>query len=231
MDIQIVVALIALLSSVSGGILVAIINHLLTRDKTNAEIEKIKAETQKFSAEAKKTRSEIAHLSSALGRANYYDSQEINEVILYDGTHGIQGYDIYSKWSKYTVQQGAILIQDVDAGIYLRKYLYCGKETAFIPKNELVSGERKFRISCESKAIRASYNVKIYIENSINDDEDLGEDLGQQEIEVNHSEWEKADLYYSIQPDKDCSVFIFVERLSGDGSLQIRNLVVAERAN
>ena len=59
MDIQIVVALIALLFSVSGGILVAIINHLLTRDKTSAEIEKIKAETQKFSAEAKKTRSRL----------------------------------------------------------------------------------------------------------------------------------------------------------------------------
>ena len=88
-----------------------------------------------------------------------------------DGKYGIQGYDISSKWSKYTVQQGAILIQDDDAGIYLRKYRRDGKETFLFQRMNLYLGERKFHISCEFKAIRASYIVKTYIENSINEDE------------------------------------------------------------
>lgn len=55
---------VALISSIIGGFLVAVINHLFTRKKTEAETEKIRAEAEKLRAEAEKIRSEISKASS-----------------------------------------------------------------------------------------------------------------------------------------------------------------------
>lgn len=55
---------VALISSIIGGFLVAVVNHLFTRKKTEAETEKIRAEAEKLRAEAEKIRSEISKASS-----------------------------------------------------------------------------------------------------------------------------------------------------------------------
>lgn len=56
--------MVALISSVIGGFLVAIVNHLFTRKKTEAETEKMRAEAEKLRAEAEKIKSEISKASS-----------------------------------------------------------------------------------------------------------------------------------------------------------------------
>lgn len=55
---------VALISSIISGFLVAVINHLFTRKKTEAETEKIRAEAEKLRAETEKIRSEISRASN-----------------------------------------------------------------------------------------------------------------------------------------------------------------------
>lgn len=55
---------VALVSAVISGFLVAIVNHLFTRKKTEAEAEKMRAEAEKLRAETEKIKSEISKASS-----------------------------------------------------------------------------------------------------------------------------------------------------------------------
>ena len=48
-----------LISAFIGGLLVAIVNQIFTRSKTEAEAEKFRAEAEKTRAEAEKTRVEV----------------------------------------------------------------------------------------------------------------------------------------------------------------------------
>lgn len=214
----------ALISSIIGGLLVAVVNHLFTRKKTYAEIEKLKAETQKTIAEAEKIRSELIH---TLDKVSYYDPTRVNEQMIYDGTHGIHGYDIASQFSQYDIQQGVLVIQAADTGLVLRKYVYDGKEYEFIPKNELIAGERKFHISCELKVIGATYEVNIFMWDDLEEHESIDDRV----TTVSHTEWRKTDLFFRGRPDQNYLVHISATRLSETGSLQIRNLIVAERIN
>jgi hypothetical protein len=167
MDTQIAVALISFVSSVFGGVLVAFVNHNLTKKKyeaetrkLEAEIENLKAQAQKTLAETEKIRSETRH---ELSEAKYHDSAKANEIVLYDGRKSFHGYDISSKWSEYAIQENVVVIRDSDASLQLRTYIYNGKETTFIPKNELVSGYRKLRASCDFKVISATYKVDVFL--------------------------------------------------------------------
>lgn len=214
----------ALISSIIGGILVAIVNHIFTRKKTIAEIDKIKAETHKTNAEADKIRKEMMH---ALNEVGYYDPTEVSEKVIYDGTRGFQGYDIAAQFSQYSIQQGVLVIQDDEVGLALQKYVSDGMESEIIQKNLLVAGKRKFHISCELKAIEASFEVNIFMWDELEEEESVDDRI----ITVADSEWRKADLYFRARPDKNYLVRILVTRLSNIGSLQIRNLVVAERTS
>jgi hypothetical protein len=54
--------ILALISAVIGGLLVAVVNHLFTRRKTEAEAEKFLAEAERMRAETAKVRVETKQL-------------------------------------------------------------------------------------------------------------------------------------------------------------------------
>ncbi|MBI3150943.1 MAG: hypothetical protein HYZ21_02315 [Chloroflexi bacterium] len=229
METEIIIALIAFLSSAFGGLVVAVINHLFTRKKTEAETKKLEAEIDKLKAETQKTLAETKRISSdtkhALSEANYQDSAKINETVLYDGKQNFHGYDIQSDLFEYTIQQEVIVIHAEEAYLELRTYIYKGKESTFIPKDELISGYRKFHISCDAKVISASYEVNIFMM----EEPDLeGHSVDDRRITVKDTEWSKIDFYLRAFPNKGYVVNIGVERISGNGSIQIKNLVVTE---
>jgi hypothetical protein len=221
MDTQIVTALI---TSIIGGSLVAIVNHILTRKKTEAEIEKLKAETKKILAEAEKISSDAKHVVS---QTSYYDSTEINEVIIYDGRQNFQGYNFDTRWSgDYNIQQGVIIISGTGASFDLRSYSYNDREYRHIPRNELIPGYRKLRASCELKVINASYEFRLYLR----EDPDLTEEsIDDRVVNVTETQWKKEEFYFRAPPDKNYILAILADRISGDGSLQVRNLVLTER--
>lgn len=59
---------VALISSLIGGLLVAVINHLFTKRKTEAETDKIRAEADKIRAESEKIRLETAKFQNEVGK-------------------------------------------------------------------------------------------------------------------------------------------------------------------
>jgi len=71
---------IAALVGIVGAILGAIITQLLTRRKTEAEIEKIRAETKKVRAEADKLRAEMVQLATPVRQEA--DSQKTSNAIV-----------------------------------------------------------------------------------------------------------------------------------------------------
>jgi len=62
--------LVALISSLIGGLLVAIVNQIFTRSKTEAEAEKFRAEAEKTRAEAEKTRVEVEKIRTEISKVS-----------------------------------------------------------------------------------------------------------------------------------------------------------------
>ena len=214
----------SLISSIIGGFLVALVNILFTRKKTEAETEKLRAEADKIKAEAEKVRAEIGKLSTAVEEANYYSSPTADERILYDGTHGIEGYDITGLES-YAFRDRVLIIQKPDQGFALRKYIYDGKEWAYIPKNELIAGERKLRVSCEAKVIKGSLRLVFIIESQAE-----ARFIEDKSITIDQTDWTKVDLFFRVPPHIDCLLRIYVKSDIDTGSFQLRNLTIAERS-
>ncbi len=157
----------------------------------------------------------------------------MKEVIIFDSAKSINSYDINTEYvgSRFDIQEGIIVIPGEEFSRYEpRTYFIDGKETEFIPKNELVSGNRKFRVSCELKSISASFDVAVYLWETPEPDH-REPSIDDRSIVVNDNEWRKTEFGFRAPPDRNYRVNINAERLSGDGSLQIRNLVVREQVS
>ncbi len=152
------------------------------------------------------------------------------EIVIYDGTKGISGYDLTANFDRCDINNGIVSVQGGDWASYvLRTYRVSGKETSFIPKNELVSGHRKFYASCEFKVINATYVVSIFLWETPEPEDGREPSIDDSMVTVKDSDWKKINFYFEAPPNRQYLVEIGTERVSGDGSLQIRNLIVTER--
>jgi hypothetical protein len=221
MQTEIVVALI---SSILGGLLVAVANHLFTRRKTEAEIEKLKAETQKTTAETEKIRREWLQLNSVGNDVEHLGLARANKTIWFDSSMGFQGYDLTAEYSKYSLEQGVLVISDPNASLIIQSYIHNGKEIGYIPHDITHSGQRKFHISCEMKAINSSHMVNIFLWEV----REEAESIDDRQVTVMQDAWAKTEFHYRVPSDIDFKVHILTERHSMAGSLQVRNLLVAE---
>ncbi len=73
--------IVSIISGVLSGILVAFVNNLLIRSKTQAETEKLMAEAERIRLENEKMKAD-------------FTSYVLKEETLYDGSKGIQNYDV-----------------------------------------------------------------------------------------------------------------------------------------
>src|SRR5258707_1625206 len=175
-----------LISSLLGGLSVALVSYFLTRRKTEAETEKFRAEADKIKAEAEKTRAETTKLIYEVERLNVsvedanYNRTNIKEVVLYDSKKGTSASDFEGLsgivpedekheigYGSFRVEHGTLVIERTNAGgsfiVYLRRYSLNGKEKDFIPKNIHVEGTRKLRISCEARVAKGACSIHIVI--------------------------------------------------------------------
>jgi hypothetical protein len=222
---------ISLISSVLGGLLVALTNNLLIRRKTEAETLKLRAETEKVKAEADKIKAESKKLSASLVEANYY-AVTVDERILYDGRSGIEGYDIRAVGAGknfHEIRNGVLIVRRTsDQRVYqihLRKYVYEKREREYLPRNGLLTGPRKLRVSCEVKIVQG-YHSLLFAITSVPQDQLLDRN----EVVVDRSEWTEVDLYFKFPAHYDCILQIVDLPKSQPGSLFLRKLVLAERA-
>jgi hypothetical protein len=215
MSIEIITSLI---SSVIGGLLVAIINQLFTKKKNEAETEKLKAEAEKIKAEAEKVRVEIKKLNSTVEQANYYAIAK-DEAVRFDGTKGFYEQD-YSGAGE--LKDGVIV---TEGGYFaLRNYIYNEKKLEYIPKNPLLP-MRKFHVSFDAKVSQGKYSIAFGFREHATD-----ERIAVKEVIVDEVEWNSFDLYFKVPSNKDYIIrFSFEPKI--EGSAQLRNLLIAESLN
>ncbi|MFZ5903633.1 MAG: hypothetical protein ACOYZ8_08810 [Chloroflexota bacterium] len=222
---------VALISSVVGGVLVAITNYVFTRKKTEAEIEKLKAEADKVKIEAEKMRIEMGKLSATVEQASFISSPITIEKVLYDGTRGIEGYDFRTEYGNCVFKDGEIWVEGKinPDGLYdgvelsLRKYIYEGKERDYIPRNELMTGSRKFQVSCETKITGNNNAIRVVIESI------AGKSLDSSSNIIEKNEWTKTEWFFKVSMGDDCKIRLSVKAAKAPFIIQIKNLVVKER--
>jgi hypothetical protein len=205
----------SLISSVIGGLMVAVLNYLFMRKKNEAETEKLRAEADKIRAETDKIRAEVKNLNSAIEQADYH-SITAPENIIYDGTKGISQQEITGRYEL----KGEVIISD--GGYFeLHSYVYNDIKQNYLPKNELLN-ERKLRVSFEAKVSQGKYSVLFAFRERFTDKRLLAKEAIVEEIE-----WKNFDLYFKLPSDIDCIMkFSFEPKV--EGCIQMRKLMLAE---
>ncbi len=188
MSETITTAIVTVASGVVSGGGVALINHFFNRKKTQVEIQKLQADVEKTRAEVEKTRAETEKIHSEVKgvSAAVYSLGGSSEEILLDGTKHVDGFDIKGNegtlWTggddnrpvgekargEVRFEDGGILnIQRKNTEgryeLWFQRYSYKGKEHSVIPKDELISGVRKLRVSGEAKAIYATHELRFVV--------------------------------------------------------------------
>jgi hypothetical protein len=235
-DISNVIA--PLISGILGGTLVAFVNYFLSRNKTNAEIEKFKAETEKIRAETKKLGADVGKLTTSLS--------DLNERIVYDSSKRFNPYDFKGEESQFwnasekryygpkgigdlkfnSVEKVLSIDRQNKEGVFethLLFYWYNGLEQGFIPQNAALE-ERKLRISYQAKVIGGENYLRFVIKNR-----ETGAWLQDRLSPISLDAWSPFSMYFHVPPSVDIQIVIFDERVAeSPSSIQIKELVVAE---
>jgi hypothetical protein len=224
----------AVLTSLLSGVVAALVSNFLNRKKSDAETEKIRTETEKL-------RWEIKTLTEAVS----YNLPQAKEQVIFDGTNGVDGFDIKgwpgNTWKDNVAvgakgegelrfdEGGVINVKRTNTdGRYeltLQRYTYAGRDYHLLPKNESIGGKRKLRIRCEAKAIGGEHTLRFIVR-----DPASGKRLADDWKRVKENDWIPIEIFLQADPSTDCQVRIDDDSVShAPSSVQLRNLVVAER--
>ncbi len=173
------------LSGLTSGIVVAVLNYFLTRRKTHAEIRKLESEAEKIRLESEKLRKELTTNIENLASASYQLTNSL-ERIIYDTKNrdigydfrGVEGY-VWETVEGKTVRttgkaQGILTFENAILNlhrantdgryeIWLHTYSYGESIPDCIPKDDLIAGKRRLRVSFEAKVVGGRAHVKICI--------------------------------------------------------------------
>jgi len=238
-------SIVAVVAGLVSGTGVALLNHVLSRKKTQAEIQKVQAEAQKTRAETDKILAEIKNVSAAVS----YSLADSTEVILFDGTERIDGFDVRGRegtfWTGFGAEskpaspkgQGELKFEDGGVlnvqrkntegrfELWFQRYIYKGKEHSMIPKDEVIAGKRKLRVSCEAKAVGGQHVLRFVIF-----EPSTKTRLAEERATVKSNEWTRFQVFLPADANQDCQFRIDDEEVSSaPSSVQIRNIVLAQR--
>lgn len=235
----------SLISALLGGVMVALVNHLFTKRKMDAEVKKYHAEVDKIVAETKKIETERQNLER-VSAAMTYQLTPAAEKILYDSRNRAIGHDFVGEPDRAPDAQG-ILVGEIASAtlsfedgilnirrenahgrykVWLQRYQVDGRERDFIPKNERLAGARSFRISCEAKAMEAEHTLRFLLK-----DQAANEFASPEERRISSNAWTELNLYLRGSASKD--YIIRVDDLgvsAAPSSVQIRNFQLAEKS-
>lgn len=111
--------------------------------------------------------------------------------------------------------------------IWLEEYLYAGASQTFLPKNPLISGKRKIRVSCEVKVTQGKHTLEFafFTYNGGKREKYLAK---HSEV-ISENEWRRFNIVLRFNPGTNCQFRIVdCEVSTPPSSLQIRHLVLAE---
>ncbi len=232
-----------LISSIIGGLLVAILNYFFSKRRSDAETQKLIAEAEQMRAETEKAKIETIKLTREVEKLG----QKVDEVtlasrmssqVVYDSRTGIQPFDFkgYGNVFNGTTGQGRLLIEpqffsiertNVGGGftVALYRYFYHKRINEFLPKNDLVIGKRKIHLSLEAKITKGTCSVHVYFAPA-NDFSIVLHGIRVDDWQEN--QWQKLNLQYEFDPLVDCSLVIFAFDNSATHSFILRNIILTE---
>lgn len=231
-------------SGLLGGLVVAIINQLFARRKTEAETKKLEAEAEKVRVETQKLRTEMQRIASTVQEVSYRLS-EGKETVIYDGTRHCDGADFGGQGERFfgepkekpkgagilRIENAILNIQRTNTGGRFRttllSYMYGGTVRDYIPKNDLLAGKRLLKLRCEVKTVGGSHTTVFVVKRRSD-----GNWLANHEQTFNQNEWVQVEAYLRIPPNEDCYLIVDDQNVAhANSSLQLRNLIIAERTS
>lgn len=168
------------------------------------------------------------------------------EVIIYDSDKSSQqGHDFdevggqaYADGAHYgrpataeVTYRGVISIRRTNNNgkyhLILSRYNYGdGGDKQILPANDSISGKRQLRVSCEARVKDLPHILWFTWRN-----ESSRSHISRKRVPVTHKSWTPIDLYFKIDPSKECYLRIddYYETGRTPSEVQIRRIVVAER--
>lgn len=230
---------ISLVSGVVAGTLTVIGDRLLGRDKSiksqlfslRVQAERTRAETARLSAQEREMKRRFELMEASLAETKYHLVQVVDENIIFDGTDGIEGYDIVAagRKSNFHFFNNKVLIIDRMGKkgvcqLQLRKYLVDGREYDFLAGEPRARGKRRLRVSFDARVLDGPHCISMAL-TSFQDDQLLEK----RDLTISSKEWEDHDLYFEVSARRDCLLQIIDLYQLRSGDMQIRNLVLAEQ--
>lgn len=219
-----------------SGSVVALFNHLLTKKKTAAEIEKLQAEAELTRAQARQITDNFNNLSDKVSY-KLADAAQSSEHVLYTSEKSdlfdFRVVKLDNAEGELTIKDGVLqILRSNVAGsmqIWLENYTYGGNsQLRVLPKDESISGDRKLRVSCEVKAIGAEHTLLFVIKG---ENAPGGLHMADKRYRVMSNEWTPVDIYFRVSPGQQCHFRIDNRSVSApNSSVQIRKLVLAQRS-
>lgn len=217
-----------------GAAALAFLTYFLTKRKTDAEVAKLNAETDKIRKELEESKAED------------YASANANEQIIYDSRRMDPPFDFKGRGNyiyvehKKTGKEGAgelnfeerilsIKRTNTDGrfSVWLERYSYKGRDNAVLPKNELISGRRKVRVSCEAKVMNGSHALRFIFK-----DEEADKWVAHEKRQITSDTWTPLNLYFKFPATANVRLRIDdVDVSSAPSSVQMQNIVLAEKVS
>lgn len=230
---------ISLVSGMVAGTFIAIADRLLDNRKSiksqlfslRVQAERTRAESARLANQEREIKRRFELMEASLAETKYHLVQVVDENIIFDGTEGIEGYDIVAagRRNNFHFFNNKVLIIDRMGKkgvcqLQLRKYLVDGKEYDFFAGEQHARGKRRLRVSFEARVLDGEHTIAVALTSF--QDEKL---LDKRELTIASKDWEDHDLYFEVSARKDCLLQIVDLYQTRSGDMQIRNLVLAEQ--
>lgn len=224
-----------LTSGLVSGFLVAFTNHLFTKKKTAAEIEKLQAEAELTRAQAKQLTDNLNNLSDKVGY-KLSETTRADETILYTSetsdSFDFRVVKVENADGEVEVKEGILYIRRTNTAgtlqVWLDSYKNPGKSPErMLLKDEYISGDRKLRVSSEIKSVAGEHTILFILKG---EGDPVGVHMAEKRYRVTSNEWTPLEAYFRVSPTSNCRLRIDDHSVSAVGSsVQIRKLVLAER--
>jgi hypothetical protein len=222
----------ALVSGLATGVVVALLNYLLNKRKTDVEITKLKAETEKLIKETQNLSKKIEEGLSSNKPVVHFDSTKASNFDL-QGTSAKNWDNSLNKevgekaGGDFSFTNGVININRKDTnGRYQIKILGFNTDNGvseFVKMDVTAGNVRKIHISFEAKIIGGNHNLDFVFKKAQSNTW-----LAHKSILLNNSNWEKKDIYIRL-PNEDFALRIDDRDIEkAPSSIQIRNLQMIE---
>jgi hypothetical protein len=225
-----------------AGFGTAIFQYVVSKSKTNLEMEKLRKEINKLSDDSKSISDNISKIQNVMEQLPMYS----DETIIYNNTSGNLGFDFTGRggqiWDGNTPVtgegsgkltfpgKGIINVERYNTDgryeLYLKKYTIAGKSSDVISKDTIEDKPRRFRVACEARTINGEHTLRFVIRDREKKDW-IGESVTHR---ITSQEWNRCEARFTVPPLVEAELRVDDEGvLTAPSTIQIRKLMMTQR--